>query len=110
MPNIVVCEKPEDLKGMGSDSIVVISRSNLIPFFAPEKIRRLKKILDTLKEHSTEAERHWFEIPIIDIEIHEITKRLRTINENIKVFNEKILSLDLIQALLKSGIIPVLII
>jgi hypothetical protein len=110
MPKIVVCEKLEDFKNIASDSIVIIPRSNLISLFTAEKIERLKKVLDALKKQSSKAERYRFEIPISDIEVHEITKELRKINEHIKIFNEKIIPMDLIEGLLKSNIIPVLIV
>ena len=110
MPNLVICEKPGDLKGIGPDSIVIISRRNLISLLTPERTRRLKKIFDSAKEYSTKSKKNWFQIPISDVEIHEITNGLRRINKNIKILNEKIVPLDLIQALQSSGIVPVIII
>jgi hypothetical protein len=110
MPKIVVCEKLEDFKNLDSDSIAIISHNSLGSSFNKEKIDRLKHILNTIVNESDESEKHWFEVPDSDIELYEITKVLREINKRIKVFNEKIVPLELFDPFLKSGIIPVLII
>ena len=111
MPKIVVCEKSEDIRNIDSDSIIIIPRSSLVSLFSQEKTARLKDILDALKEVSSKDPlSHWFDIPKNDIENHQITKGLRAINEKIKVFNEKIVTMDLLVSFLRVGVIPVLII
>ena len=110
MRKIVICEDLEDFKNVDPDSIVIIPRSALISLLPPETIKRLKKVLDTLKAQSRKAIKHWFDFSISDIELQQIDKELRKINENVKVFSQKIISLDLIESLLKSNVIPVLIV
>ena len=111
MPKIVVCEKAEELRNISSDSIVIIPQSCLISLFTQAKSEYLQDILDTLKKLSFGSTySHWFDIPAIEIENHQITEGLRAINKNIKVFNKKIIPLDLLQPFLKAGVIPVLIV
>ena len=111
MPKIVICEKAKDIRNIDSDTIIIISRVNLASLFSKKKTERLKDISDAIKKASPKDPiSHWFDIPKNDIENHQITKGLKAINKNIKVFNEKIIAVDLLESFLKAGIIPVLII
>jgi hypothetical protein len=111
MPKIVVCEKAEDIRNVDADTIIIISRVNLVSLFSEAKTERLKDILDAIKKEAPKDPIiHWFDIPKNDIENHQITKGLRAINEKIKVFNERIIAVDLLETFLKAGVIPVLII
>lgn len=100
MLNLIVCENLEDIKKADSNSILIISRANLKSLFTQERVKRLKAILDELQVN----------IPLRDVEIQEITKGLNKINKNIKVFNEKVVSLDLIKSLQDVNAISVIIV
>ena len=100
MRKLIVCNNLKDIEKADSNSVLIISHTNLKSLFTQRRIKRLKAILDELQVN----------IPIGDIEIHEITKGLRKINKKIKILNEKVVSLDLIKSLQNANIIPVIIV
>jgi len=111
MLRIVVCEKAEELKNISSDSVVIIPHESLISLFTQAKTESLHEIVEDLRKISFGTSySNWFAIKASDIEDHQITKGLRAINGKIKVFNEKIINVDLLQSFIAAGLIPVLII
>jgi hypothetical protein len=111
MLRIVVCEKAGELENISSDSVVIIPHKSLISLFTQAKTESLLEIVDALRKISFESSySNWFAIKASDIEDHQITRGLRAINARVRVFNEKIIDVALLQSLVDVGVIPVLII
>lgn len=110
MPKIVICEKAEDISNLSTDSIAIINRDSLTSLLNQEKVGRLKDILDVLKKEPSQNPIHCFDFSKSEIENHQIIEELRKNNKKVKVFFDKIIPLDLLQALLDADILPVIII